>query len=297
MIYKHVLGGNFLHTNSHKNAKGQTKYYNNICVAKISEAEAEAKFHDPENSSVWYVEDGVDRHSSCSDTPAAGVDGYPRLSTALLRVCRQIYSEAEHVAYSANTFSFDRPEVLILFQEWLKKENPRQILALRNLHLHIFFEIGIDGRLWNDAIVRSARQLRDLQRIHISIDQGHREVQKVLVPYVHGLVFIDSFRLDLLFVNLENFGMLPLKTATCVVSDKGIEERWQLNRLGTIFFHAYERIYRWTLGQKRARAKSLTEAILRPGRGEESEGIHGTLAPESVLLWETAVVLRDADKK
>ena len=67
---------------------------------------------------------------------------------------------------------------------------------------------------------------------------------------------------DIALASLDKLQKLPLKKATFVISDKGLEVRWGK----FVFWQIYQQTemeYRWTLEEKRAWAKDLRQVILR----------------------------------
>lgn len=143
-------------------------------------------------------------------------------------------------------------------------------------------------------MTRSIRQMKGLRNININIELGHPERIRSTNPDTSD-VLLDSLRWESLFATLQKLHILPLKTATCNISDKDIEKRWMLQS----FYPYMEHAYRWTLEEKRARAKSLKEAILRTAKENGGSIIAETSAPETtetVSLCETAAMLRDVGK-
>jgi len=137
-IYKLVLGDNFLHISARIGEdEMSTGSCNGICRAEVLDADAEENFHRG-GSSDWYIQGGADRNDGCSNKAWSGEQR--GLDISLLLVCSQVYSEAQYVVYSSNTFSFERPVFIRVFLHRLKIANPEHLLALRSLHIHIFWQ-------------------------------------------------------------------------------------------------------------------------------------------------------------
>jgi hypothetical protein len=248
-IYCLVLGGNFLHISLDRRSKACSQ----ICKAAISEEEAETYFQNGlPIYSVWNIDYGVNRHDTCYEQPGFKIN--------LLLICHQVHIEARYIVYSANTFSFERPHLLRIFLRLLQNANPEHLLAIRSLHIRVSWQQASDEFDWLLAISPISRQLKLLRNINIDIDQG-RELTPTFLQRSRTLMIEDNRRWDLLLAELGGLRVLPLKTATCVISDYGIEERWR-SQPWTAGNRAPEQKYRWALKEKQARAKLLMEAFL-----------------------------------
>ena len=108
----------------------------------------------------------------------------------LLLTCRQLYHELNHILYSANTFCFQDPELLIRFISHLDSlPSGSKTLAVRHLHLHIRISTRTHEEDWNRALSAAASHLPNLNSIDISIKQGLwnrplRDLEKRLNPSI-----------------------------------------------------------------------------------------------------------------
>ena len=85
-----------------------------------------------------------------------------------------------------------------------------------------------------------------------------------------------------LLASLDKLRKLPLKKDTFVISGKGLEVRWGNFRFWQIYQQS-EMKYRWTLEEKRAWAKDVSQVILR-----QKEFERGTISSSSChapVLW------------
>ncbi len=266
MIYELVLGGRVLHVSEHydKRTHGY-QWSNEMCYAEISEAEAQKRFQETETL-AWYVEASVSRHGYCMVREWLEEPLGQGQSNNLLLSCQQVYNEAKFLPYSTNTFLFDDPLLLQRFLRRLLDEG--FAAAIRKVLMEISFPKEDYVRHWHRAIAMMAEHLSGLQTINLSMDQGC-PVRRY-GPYRTALDFAEADEdwwtstLD----SLDQLRVLPLKTATFVISDEGLPCRW-LDWHSPRDYWFREQKYRWTLEEKRKWAKGVTETIL--GRKEKEK--------------------------
>ena len=82
------------------------------------------------------------------------------IQLAILRVCRQIYSEANDVLWSTNTFSFDDADRT--FVDFIESMTTQQQKMLRKLRLQMDW-VYEDDKVWDRVL--GAKRLRSLPRI------------------------------------------------------------------------------------------------------------------------------------
>ena len=261
-IYKYTFGGNLIHIIQKHDKDGRT-FKSYICCASISEEEAQENF-DSESTHPWYAPANEGRHDSCH-----GFDGNielhqrpDALSLSPLRSCRQVYNEAHHIPYSANTFGCFNPKTLQSFVTSLAQGSKDNQLAVRSLFLEMDFTVESDMSLWKKAVATCAKRLTALQNVSISIDWG-----SFYLILASRLSFPDADlekdRLRQMISSILTLKKLPLKTATIVISDREAEhcrDHWCNNR---DFWINQEDKYRWTLDEKKERARYVREVLLR----------------------------------
>lgn len=259
LIYKHAFGGQLVHIVQNPD-EGAAKFRNTICRAPISEEEAQENF-DSESTNRWYAPANEGRHGCCDQRDDEGVyDEKPEsLSLSVLRCCRQIYNEAHHVPYSANTFSCDTPDTLQSFVLSLAQGNHENHLAVRSLFIEMIFKDLIYYNVWSKALGTCARCLKNLQNVNISFEwncwtwmwgaRSPAEFER------KGPAWQNSLMSSILVLK-----KLSLKCATFVISDRkigeGLERRplWRPNE---------EASFRWTLAEKQEWARYVKEIILK----------------------------------
>ncbi|KAL8677903.1 MAG: hypothetical protein Q9186_005714 [Xanthomendoza sp. 1 TL-2023] len=98
---------------------------------------------------------------------------------ALLRTCRQVYSEALPIMYSHNTFDFDHQDLFLLFSRSLL---PQRLMGIRMLHLYCkewelrrpFLRTGAGPSAWSLTWQVIREGMPGLQHLHVKIagEQG-----------------------------------------------------------------------------------------------------------------------------
>ncbi|KAL8792748.1 MAG: hypothetical protein Q9195_004635 [Heterodermia aff. obscurata] len=126
-------------------------------------------------------------HFEVADTPREEV--YDReMHLGLLRVCRQIYNDANPILWGTNTFSFDS---VPSYQRFFEGRSDFQKAALRTLHLVV--DIYQRRTAWNPALskpfVGSLKGLVDLQLSLTTVIEAklYRKVKS------RGLPLVDAF--------------------------------------------------------------------------------------------------------
>lgn len=263
LIYKYTFGGQLVHIVQNPD-EGAAKFRNTICRAPISEEEAQEKF-DSESTHHWYAPANEGRHGCCDlkDIEAI-IDGTPEkkpeiLSLSLLRCCRQIYNEAHHVPYSANTFSCATPDTLQSFILSLAQGNHENHLAVRSLFIEMVFKGTIHHNVWRKALGTCAKYLKNLQNVNISFEWN-------CCPWMWGARSPADFERkgrgwqSPLMSDILMLKKLPLKFATFVISDEEIGHC--LKRMSQ-WWITDEAANRWTLAEKQEWARYVKEIILK----------------------------------
>ncbi|CAD6579065.1 MAG: hypothetical protein ASARMPRED_008943 [Alectoria sarmentosa] len=262
LIYKYTFGGRLVHIVQNPDERA-AKFRNTICRAPISEEEAQENF-DSECSNRWYAPANEGRHDCCERDIEAMINGKPKkkpesLSLSLLRCCRQIYNEAHHVPYSANTFSCATQDTLQSFILSLAQGNHENHLAVRSLFIEMVFRGTIHHNIWRKALGTCARYLKNLQKVNISFEwkswiwmwgaRSPADYERKCPGWQSPLMS------DILVLK-----KLPLKFATFVISDGEIGVgsgrtpfRWPNE----------EAANRWTLAEKQEWARYVKEIILK----------------------------------
>ncbi|KAK3171937.1 hypothetical protein OEA41_004021 [Lepraria neglecta] len=256
-IYELVCGGQFLHI-----TKDLRLLSNHICRAKTSEDQAQEEF-DTGLRSEWNAADEINPHIHCKP----GKKDEQNLSISILLSCRQAYNEARLLPYSTNTFSFGEPRVLLSFIA--KAMQSGASLATRSVHLHMFIKRDTDVDAWRRALRLVSKELTGLQNVYIMMDQGFEPARHVgyVAQHYRRLDHDEFAKLDerwwtSLLASLDKLQKLPLKKATFVISDKGLEVPWGKFVYWQIYQQS-EMAYRWTLEEKRAWSKDVRQVILR----------------------------------
>lgn len=113
---------------------------------------------------------------------------------SLLLVNRQVYEETVEVVYGANTFSFDRTEILKLFL----KINSKCLPTLRSLELDCLYDPRQDKVMFTlKAAQRALWQATGLRKLRIK----HHAI--CMIPSVNAEAFVEAFAP--LLKKLQNF--------------------------------------------------------------------------------------------
>lgn len=132
-------------------------------------------------------------------------------------------------------------------------------LAVRSIHLHIYFWSEEHFGSWKEAITKLTQIGTNLQNINISLDQSYVPVfrgARSATDYAED----DEERWTEFLECLDQLASLPLRTATFIISNKDLYKRW----IGydREMYYRCESKFRWTLEQKRAWAKDVKDTIL-----------------------------------
>lgn len=114
-----------------------------------------------------------------------------------------------------------------------------------------------------------SKELTGLQNVYAMMDQGVEPARHVgyVVQHYEQLDLGEFAEVDerwwtSLLASLDKLQKPPLKNATFMISDKGLEVRWG----NFVYWQTYQQSemeYRWTLEEKRAWAKDMRQVILR----------------------------------
>ena len=273
LIYNYVFGGNLIHIEFRRfSKKVAISFRHIICPAPISEEEAQRNF-DNENLHKWYVPANEDRHTYCyvslyrpggsrrfrQGANASFWEQVPSqmLGLSALRCCRQMYNEAHHVPYSANTFSCANPPTLQSFILSLTQGSHNNHLAIRSFFFTMTYEDLVETpAYWRKALNTCVNKCKNLQNVNLSLEcvwwdwlwqEGALADFEAKGSY--GKTFLLSF--------LNPLKKLPLKSVTFVFSDAraypvDIPETGLEDEDGT----------RWTLKEKQEWARYVKELIL-----------------------------------
>lgn len=258
MIYKFVLGGNFVHLSRRKHETSvrtrnhETSLNHRVCLASLSEEEAQRLCQTADPSS-WSVEGVASRRKVCYSKNKYKSIG---LNISLLYVCRRIYTEARFMAYSSNTFSFAEPATVRAFIAKNMVYSSRYTqptnfnLALRNIHLDLgCCRSSLPGLKKVLDIVIS--DMTKLERVSINIKQPG------CWGGMNNQVQIDA--MQFIFDSFAKLKELHLKSATVVVGDTMAESLCkQISDP-----HTNTALQKhWTAGERRDWAETLEQAIL-----------------------------------
>ena len=256
-IYELAFGGHVIHiTDEEDDDDDVVPLSNTICRALISEEEAQENF---ENETVhpWYAPTNVRRHECCRTrkitTPDEGEDQPKALSLGALRSCRQIYNEAHHIPYSANTLSFNNPRVLQSFVLSIASGNSGNHLAVRSLSIEVCPWFFFEDPRWTSAVITCAKQLKALQKLNIEI---HFDTWKSWPESPAQWDEPRNHRKDI-FSSLAALRRLPLRIVTIIISDDHCEPS-----LDPLSFTDLSRMDRWTLNKKKVWAHYIRGILL-----------------------------------
>ncbi|CAD6579068.1 MAG: hypothetical protein ASARMPRED_008944 [Alectoria sarmentosa] len=250
-IYELVCGGQFLHVN-HCWTENELRFTYDICHAQLSEQAAEELFH-AETTAKWFVSAVEPRHSECYNSK----EHLGNLSTDFLRTCRQVYTEARHIPYATNTFSFIKTRTLEYFTNYLKNSGHGHHLEIRRVHLDVVAQDFQDERFWKLAIADClVPRLPAVHRLSINLDQwyeagvvGCRTPAEFKARHLSGNYLMSA---------LLELRKLPLNRATFVISDAKILSRMCADR-----YLARAPFIRWTLAEKQIWARYVKDYILQ----------------------------------
>ena len=166
-----MLGGNYIHVEANKDKNHQYRLWQ--CAATVSDTAAQENF----DSSGELPAQKFDPHKDCVKCawywdPAFVHRSQPvHLSFDLLLTCREIYSEARDVLYTANTLSFQDPKLLCKFILDASNHGGHNA-AIRHLRVAMGIRRRREEEAWNLAFRTISQSLSGLLSIHISIEQN-----------------------------------------------------------------------------------------------------------------------------
>lgn len=150
----------------------------------------------------------------------------------VLRSCRQIYVEANQILWTTNTFSFGYEAA---FQRFMMTRNIHQKRLIRNLRMHMDFELG-SRQGWNSSLNMSVvRSLSGLQTLRLYI------VHNLPTDFYHSYfsrnnsLFIRSF-----YEGLYRLSTLPLNSAEIALRNahyRNSEEHWTQSQRDDVAGH------------------------------------------------------------
>lgn len=175
-----------------------------------------------------------------------------------------MYNEAHHIPYSANTFGCFDPKTLQSFVTLLAQGSKDNHLAVRSLFLEIFHAKRGDMSSWKKALATCTKHLTAIQNVSISIDLYDFSMSSLGRRASDDLEKVGAVWKDCVISSLLSLKKMPLKTATMVISDKEAE----LDRscwYGPVYSRwiNLEAAYRWTLDEKKERARYVREVLLQ----------------------------------
>lgn len=235
-IYKLALGDQTIHISGYKYWDTRS-LHTTICLSHLSSYDAQAIF-DKGQGGQWNAPTDMLIHKDCYK------GCYPSnksLSLGLLRTCRQVYHEAKYVPFSTNTFSFDVKYDLLRFLRFLEETQPRQILFLRSIHLHMKWYHGDMVESWNrDALPRIASTLVNLRHIHVHIESR--------LMYDFG-VYSETAKA------MQKLSVLPLDNVAVTIYDDCFED-------GPDVIPHYGDIWLLSLSEKREWVRQVRTEVL-----------------------------------
>ena len=141
--------------------------------------------------------------------------GHQSMRLKALRVCRQIYSEANQVLWTTNTFSFN--DAAFSFHYFMEERTTLQKLLLRKLRLEMDWVWGEDEpwkRALSTTLTRSLAEMRYLRlQINHSVDAGfHQRAENG----ENELALFETRHLDL----VRSMAKLPLVDVEVYVGER-----------------------------------------------------------------------------
>ena len=233
------------------------KFQHAVCAVGTSEDSAflESLHGYPDAASCdcpeYYSITCEERHSACGINHKGWLVDYDenatqtRLDLRILRACRQIYREANHLLWTTNTFAFQEE---VTFEKFMQCISPTHKSILSKLHIRLNYGDGT-LRLWKKVMRLSLiNGLRGLRTLHLSLDQDVGQGSQLL-QHFHEL------SPEALTEPILRLRLLPLKHVTVILSDN----RHMMNPLGKkhLTFH-----------EKREIAEYLRNKLLNPTEEE-----------------------------
>jgi len=275
-IYRYIIGNKFLHMSEHdedpelyfsecnQDSGKPPQFKNEICYAKLSEAEAQDYFEKNHRRTSemsrteleWYQEHVEDRHLDCR----VEGDVHSSEDVALLLSCRQIFSEAHRIPYTTNVFSFDEPFSAHQFLTDLSRRNAADI---RNLHFYVCTSILGDLESWEYVFKHVALMLRGVRNVYLDLRITNPQ------PLEYAYELQEEFR------ELKGLSLAPV---TQIIIDRLFDEKCRHPKL--------QAMKRWTMEERRIKSEAVTEAILRRERDSPERGGEWDDVMADELDWE-----------
>jgi hypothetical protein len=160
---------------------------------------------------------GEPRHSACSRVPRQ-----KEVNCALLRTCRSIYLEANHLTWYNNTFVFTDWVPLGRFSRAI---GPVSTALVTKIQLDIFASSALDEHYWDQKIRLMAREMTNLKEVHIFIERfklrpepsrSDWENQNLTTSFLPGILDLTRLRLSsmtLVVWDIQEF-MFPVNGST-----------------------------------------------------------------------------------
>lgn len=120
-------------------------------------------------------------------------DGHEMMHLGVLRSCRQIYTEANRVLWTTNTFSFADPAT---FKRFMMTRNIHQKRFIRSLHLKMHLDLSCAIKDWNSflnmSLVKSLCGLRQLA-LHITFGMSATSYERAKSDhYLYPAIYCES---------------------------------------------------------------------------------------------------------
>ena len=170
-------------------------------------------------------------------------EGHKKIDLRALRVCRQMYIEANDVLWSTNTFSFN--DAAISLDRFMSTRTARQKRSLRKLQLHLDWEWDDGGRVHNQVL--SMRLIRSLA--------GLRILRLQIIEFMHAATFQQMKASGTSVVHtrhlpfLHKLAALSLTKAEVFVNDSMLY--WYTNT-------------KWTVEDRMEYAEEIRKILLNP---------------------------------
>ena len=133
-----------------------------------------------------------------------------QLALTILRTCRQVSNEANHVLWSTNTFSFNGPTT---FDEFMLNLRATQKQAVKKIQLSML--INKDLRTKLDTCVQ-ARSYQDATRVANRASLHEQRFEPRVIELVESTLAYLRIRTE----GVDRLQPLPLETVTAVVVDR-----------------------------------------------------------------------------
>ena len=210
----------------------------------------------------WYI---LPWSRSRNRGPVNTVDPKKHKRTALLRVSKTVYHEANAILCANTVFSFKLAHTLTIFPRHL---TPLQRPAVRVLHLDIYLDAEHDTWSWkSDDLRDTIAALPGLRDLHLNIKQ------RCQGDFGAFLQTLQEGSLPLWSSDLSHFSRSSLRNVTVIIedidpsslhdwnmSDKLLELRLRLDYM--------EREGHWTMAERVEYARVLREKLLAISTGD-----------------------------